>query len=235
MAASLRTYKLISIAGLANSGKDTAAHMLNYLLNAPKCFRNYFWYKILKKWPFKNKWEITAFAKPLKQTLSIILNKPIQWFDDRKNKETYYIDFNTLKIYPKSITQDCLSENKFQKLIKTGEPLPVDQFISVRQLMQYYGTEVIRRFLGDKTWINATLNHTSNKNIIVSDLRFKIELSEIKNRNGASIYVSRSSAKPGTHASEREVIELEKENAFDFYIPNEGTLSDLFYNLKGII
>jgi hypothetical protein len=47
--------------------------------------------------------------------------------------------------------------------------------------------------------------------------------------------VSRSSAKPGTHASEREVIELEKENAFDFYIPNEGTLSDLFYNLKSIV
>jgi uridine kinase len=42
MAASLRTYKLISIAGLANSGKDTVAHMLNYLLNAPKCFRSYF-------------------------------------------------------------------------------------------------------------------------------------------------------------------------------------------------
>jgi len=37
----LQDYNLIAISGLANSGKDTAANMLNYLLNAPKLFRTY--------------------------------------------------------------------------------------------------------------------------------------------------------------------------------------------------
>jgi hypothetical protein len=41
MGTSLQTYNLIAIAGLKNTGKDTAAKMLYYLLNAPKCFRTY--------------------------------------------------------------------------------------------------------------------------------------------------------------------------------------------------
>ena len=107
--------------------------------------------------------------------------------------------------------------------------------ISIRQLMQYYGTEVIRKFLGDKTWINATLNKEISKNIIVSDLRFRVELNEIKNRKGVCVYILRDSAKPGTHASEKEVLELNNENLFDFKISNNGTLKNLFYNLKSIV
>ena len=33
---------LIAISGIKGSGKDTATHMLQYLLNSPKLFRNYF-------------------------------------------------------------------------------------------------------------------------------------------------------------------------------------------------
>lgn len=39
--------KTYAISGAAGSGKDLAAHMLLYLLNAKKPFRNYFWYKLL--------------------------------------------------------------------------------------------------------------------------------------------------------------------------------------------
>ena len=108
---------------------------------------------LLKRWPFKRKWQTTAFAKPLKETLAVILNKPIEWFNDRKNKENYYVDLNTLKTYPKYklLENIRLSENKFQKLIKGEEPLPTDKLLSIRQLMQYYGTEIVRKFLGDKT------------------------------------------------------------------------------------
>lgn len=237
MANSLRAYKLIAVAGLKDSGKTTAAQMLNYLLNAPNIFRNYWWYKIFKKWPFNHKWETTAFAKPLKQSLAVILNKPVEWFDNRKNKENYFVDLSTLNIYSKSVTQEGiqLSENKFQKYVKLGEPLPTEQLVSIRQMMQYYGTNVIRKYLGDKTWINATLNKVTHKNIIVSDLRFRVELNEIKQQKGVSVYILRDSAKPGTHASEREVVELNDENAFDYIVKNNGTLKDLFNNLKAII
>ena len=127
------------------------------------------------------------------------------------------------------------SESRFQKLLKSGEPLPNDYLYSVRQLMQYLGTEVLRHFVGDKIWINSTLNEANSKNIVVSDLRFKIELEEIKARKGKIIYIKRDSAIPGSHASEREVLELLDENKFDVIVDNNGTLEDLFNNLKKIV
>lgn len=237
MGTSLQTSSIISIGGLRDSGKTTATDMLVYILNAPKAFRTYKWYKLLRKFPFKKRWETTAFAKPLKETLSIILNKPMSWFESRTNKETYYVDLNTLRIYPrwKLYNDIVLSESKFQKLIKSGEPLPTENLISIRQLMQYYGTEVVRKYLGDKTWINATLNKSHDGKIIVSDLRFKIEHSEIKNRKGTTIYIKRDKAVPGNHSSEKEVVELYNEGKFDYIVENNGSLSDLFNALKKLI
>lgn len=229
--------KIIAVSGLKDSGKTSAAEMLGYLLNAPKCLRTYKWYKILRGKHIKSNWEITSFAKPLKKCLSIILNKPLSWFENRDNKENMYVSLNTLFIYPRfKLHNDIiLTESKFQKLLKSGEPLPTDYLLSIRQLMQYFGTETVRKFIGDKTWINSTLNESNSKNIIVSDLRFKIELDEIKHRMGKTIYIKRNSAVPGSHASEREVLELLNENKFDYVIDNNGTLEDLFNNLKKII
>jgi len=237
MTTPLRNYKLIAVAGLKNAGKTEASNMLLYLLNAPKPFQTYWWYKHLKRWPFKNKWKTTAFAKPLKQTLAIILNKPVEWFEDRHNKEYNYVDLSTFKVYESAkIPVECkLSENKFQKIVKNEETVPENYCISIRQLMQYYGTNVVRRFLGDKTWINATLNEQTDKNIIVSDLRFKVELTEVYKKGGTIIYIQRDSAKPGAHASEREVIEMNANHMFDYVVENNKSLSDLFYNLKQLL
>lgn len=44
----LQNYKIIAIGGLKNSGKDTAAKMLQYLLNFPKFLRTYKCYTIFK-------------------------------------------------------------------------------------------------------------------------------------------------------------------------------------------
>ena len=60
-------------------------------------------------------------------------------------------------------------------------------------------------------------------------------MNEIKARKGASVYIYRSIAKPGSHASEKEVIELYNNGQFDYVIPNEGTLKELFNNLKQLI
>lgn len=231
MRTSLSSYKLIAIAGLKNSGKDTVSGMLEYLLNAPKPLKTFFFYNIFKKWP--GKWSTTAFAKPLKETLSIILNKPLKWFEDRNNKENMYVDLSSLRIVNGSLLDedDVLSENKFSKLIKSGEP--ITGWLSIRQLMQYYGTNVIRRFLGDKTWINTTLNQCNNT--IVSDLRFIVEYGEIKARNGITIYISRPGCVPGSHSSEREAVQMHNEGLFDIEINNNGSLKDLFNTLKEYI
>lgn len=235
MRSSLQTSNIIAICGLKCSGKDTAANMLYYLLNTPKWLHSYKWFRFFQGKTLRKKWSLTAFAKPLKETLSIILNKPIEWFEDRDNKENCYVHLPSLQIYKKEVLgqEIILSENKFLKIIKSNEPIPEEYFISIRQLMQYYGTNVIRKFLGDKTWINAALS--GKDKIIVSDLRFRTEYTEIKNRNGLTIYIKRDSAVPGNHSSEREVIDLYNEGKFDYIVENNGSLEDLFNNLKQII
>lgn len=235
MGSSLHNNKLIAIAGLKGSGKDSAAHMLEYILNAPALFRSYFWYKIFKKWP--GKWHTTAFAKPLKQTLSILLNKPLEWFEDRYNKENVFVQLDTLILVDRSDIQcslNVLSENKFSKLIKTGEPFPEGTYLSIRQLMQYYGTEVMRKYIGDKTWINATLNACDGKHTIISDLRFKVEYDEIKANGGEVWYIARADCLPGSHRSEQEVIDMENHNMFDEVFVNDYSFKDLYDTIKHV-
>ena len=234
MGSTLRYNNLICIAGLKGSGKDESAKMLEYILNCPKLFRTYFWYKIFKKWP--GKWHITAFARPLKQTLSIILNKPLEWFENRYNKENMYVNLDTLRIIDKQLLdeEDILSENKFSKIIKANESFPEDTWLSIRQLMQYYGTQVVRKYIGDKTWINSTLNKCEDRYTIISDLRFMVEYKEVKARNGVVLYVFRSNCIPGSHASEREVVEMDNNSMFDRTIVNDGTLKDLFNTIKKV-
>ena len=233
MRTSLSSCKLIAIAGLKNSGKDTVSGMLEYLLNAPKPFKTFFFYNIFRKWP--GKWNTTAFAKPLKDSLSVILHVPIDRFDDRHFKENVFVDLDSMLIIDKSLLDDddILSENKFSKLIKTETP--ITGYLSIRQLMQYYGTSVIRKFLGDKTWINSTLNQCVSKNTIVSDLRFKVEYNEVKLRDGIIIYIERPGCTPGSHSSEREVLEMKEQGLFDHTIKNDGSLKDLFYKIKDVI
>ena len=188
---------LIAIAGFKNAGKDTAASMLQYLLNTPKVLHTYKLYRILHRFCKHRKYKITSFAYPLKKTLAALLDIDINKFEDRSFKENYYIYFPT------------------------------------RQLLQVFGTECMRSTFGDKIWILTTLKNPTNK--IISDLRFKTEWQAIQVLNGASIYIYRSIARPGNHASEKELEELFCNRQFDYCIDNNGSLEDLFYSLKELV
>ena len=88
----------------------------------------------------------------------------------------------------------------------------------------------MRGYFGDNLWILATI--TGQHNLIVSDLRFKVEAKAIHNNKGKIIYINRNTCIPGNHASEREIIELKENRVFDYIIDNNGTLKDLFNNIN---
>ena len=72
------------------------------------------------------------------------------------------------------------------------------------------------------------------RNLIISDLRFKVEAEAIHSNKGKIIFINRDTCIPGNHASEKEIIELKERNAFDYIINNNGTLKDLFNNINKI-
>lgn len=162
-----------------------------------------------------------------------MINEPVEKFEDRTFKECRYINLSTFeqKWHKELSPGQVMSDNQFSKLLKTGQyDTIMSSWISIRQLMQYVGTNVCRQYISNDIWINATLQNTNN--IVIADLRFKREYEIIKKYNGVFIYINRPGCEPGNHASEREVYELYNKGEFKHVLQNNGTLKDLFYKIK---
>lgn len=162
-----------------------------------------------------------------------MINEPLEKFEDRSFKEYYHINLSTFekKWCGDLLPGQILSDNQFSKLLKNGQyDTIMSSWISIRQLMQYIGTNVCRQYISNDVWINATLQNTNN--IVIADLRFKRECEIMKKYNGTLIYINRPGCEPGNHASEREVYELYSKGEFNHVLQNDGTLEDLFYKIK---
>ena len=221
--------KLIAVSGVKGSGKDSVSSMLQYCLSVPKMFRQYFFYKYFRKW-VNPKYKRLAFADPLKKMLSNLLNLDLHYFYERAYKENIIVDISTLDIKPFG---EKVSDSKFNRLVKQLDPSLSESNLSLRQLLQYFGTEIMQKYFGKRVWINSTLRNCSEYTII-SDLRFIEEYKAIKERNGVVIYISRPDHEFGQHASEREMKELLENNKYDFVINNNGSIEDLFNQVKNI-
>ena len=211
--------------------------MLEFLLNTPKIFHSYFFYKHQALIPKKKSYKTIAFADPIKEMLSSLLNMDRWEFESRNIKENCIVCLKNLsKIYTNGYDIEAyslLSDSKFSKIAKEWNPeLSKQYYLSIRQVMQLFGTEIMRNTIDDKIWINCVLNRSYNQNLIISDLRFITEYEEIKNRNGFIIYIDRGLT-PGLHKSESEMQTLLNQNKFDLIIDNKNiSLKELFNLLK---
>ena len=133
--------------------------------------------------------------------------------------------------------------------------------ITPRWVLQYWGTEVCRKGFHDDIWIAALENKLRNSkdDIVISDCRFPNEIKSIKDSGGIVIRVVRGpepkwydaaiSANRGpngnsTWALSRAKLERLKVHAsetawvgtnFDHVLDNNGTIDDLFTQVKNII
>lgn len=135
------------------------------------------------------------------------------------------------------------------------------QEITPRFILQYWGTEVCRKGFHDDIWIASLENKLRNStdDIVISDCRFPNEIASIKSAGGLVVRVMRgpepewySSAmsvnrgpdfnmswatskavmeRAGVHASETAWIGTE----FDYVLDNNGTIDDLFSQVKHVL
>lgn len=214
---------IIVISGLKNSGKDTVADMLQYCLSVPEPFRKYWMYRHYR-YAFNSTYEKVAFADSLKDTLSVLFGIPIEKFYERDFKEHFYIKGLEITNSPDNV----LDESSFiEMLSKKDFSFLKTHFITIRQLLQCFGTEIVRDLFGDAFWAERAMKHTFDK-MIITDLRFKVELEAVRKRNGLVLYIDNPNCTPEQHASESEVLEMKNNHDFDFIIENNGTLEDLF-------
>lgn len=222
--------KLIAVSGVKGSGKDSVSSMVQYCLSVPKILRRYWIYKYFRRLVPK-KYKRVAFADPLKGMLSVLLDVPVEMFNERGFKEYWVVNVPTLELDDNYYNK--LSDSKFNKLVKNLDPSLLEANLTIRQLMQYFGTQVMQTYFGRNVWINSTLKHSS-ENTIITDLRFKAEYDAVKSLRGTVIYVDRPHYEFGQHASEREMEELLKNNKYDYVIKNDGSIKQLFNKVKTV-
>ena len=229
--------QIIAIQGLKASGKDETAKYLYYILNTPRIMHCYWLAKLFKFKPINSNWHIVRYAGKLKEILAILMNVPVTNFEDRNFKEHYYFDFvnfqllhetkvdNKQKITAKLLNRELKKGNLTVALLYT---------LSIRQILQFFGTEIMRSFFGNQLWVQATLN-SNHERLIIADQRFKIENEISKTKGAYVIHIKRDGCVVGLHSSEKELEELYQEKRYDVLLDNNGTLKDLFNKCKKII
>jgi hypothetical protein len=133
--------------------------------------------------------------------------------------------------------------------------------LTPRLMLQLWGTEVCRKGFHDDIWIASLENklRTSKDDIVISDCRFPNEIKSIKAAGGIVVRVKRGDepewydaavsmnkgdvgnmnwalskdqiAKLGIHASETAWVGT----AFDAVLDNNGSIDDLFEQVKGLV
>ena len=132
--------------------------------------------------------------------------------------------------------------------------------LTPRWVLQYWGTEVCRKGFHDNIWIASLENKLQNSrdNIVISDCTFPNEIKSIKDAGGIVIRVKRG-PEPDWYndaadmnagdrclnwATATRRMELRKIHAsetawvgtkFDHTLDNNGTIDDLFTQIKSII
>ena len=229
--------KIIAISGVRNTGKDSSGDMLRFMLSTPKFLHHYWIYKRFPKLRLNGNWLKVSFAGSLKEMLSVLLRVPVERFEDRDFKENVFVDFNDLTFHRREDLKkhQILSDSKFSRKVKEMSIDVRANMLSIRQLLQYWGTEIQRKYLGDQLWSLTTLKLSETHDLIISDMRFKVEAEMVKERRGTIIYIDRPGCEVGNHQSEREAFEIYQEGKCDYVIHNDGTLKDLFEKCKEIV
>ena len=130
--------------------------------------------------------------------------------------------------------------------------------LTPRWVLQYWGTEVCRKAFHDDIWIAALEARLSRRsdNTVISDVRFPNEIQSIRNAGGKIVWVKRGELPSwygvalaannnppqpnasseilqglGVHISETAWVGTK----FDYEIDNNGTIEELYTNIKNLV
>lgn len=211
---------IIGISGKKQSGKDTVAKIVQWLVYSSykpqKHHTQEEWLKIGDVWGLSG-WDRKQFADKLKNIVCLLIGCTREQLEDNDFKEKElgeewwcyeYVCTSlgnkgeevrmagTLIPYPDNRAEELMKNNskklKYVKLIK----------LTPRKLLQLIGTECGREIIHPNIWISALMSEykldtpkrqsTILPNWIITDVRFPNELKAIEDRGGVVIRVNRN-------------------------------------------
>lgn len=232
---------IIAFTGKANSGKDTAGCIINYIAKVGVARANYQeWSKLYNSGKLNNNFH---FADNVKRCLSIIYGIPVDCFHDRNYKDNMYYSL----LEHRFIERDKLDERfygiidiKDLKIFTIKEALcevaraNKRGVVTLRTLLQYFATEVCRVQLHEDIWTDSTISaicrylDSVHNFACITDLRFLSELEKVKRLSikVVSVKINRPDKEMQfEHASEKINFDT------DFVIENNSTLMGYFYKI----
>lgn len=223
---------IIGIAGNINSGKDTVASMLNYIMSVGKNKA------VFSDWAIKQKaydnayhHKVIHFADIVKLNLANMFSLSIDVFNNRKFKDELWYVPSTGKFIEENETkgyQKIELENHFQ--LDCSNPT---QIVKIRTLMQTYA-EDCKTMFGKEIWIRSTIIQAkyineAHNHCLIPDVRFFNEIKAIWGANGIVIRIVRPKGEiKSEHISENGI------TTENYTIENTGTLPELFYKVLAL-
>jgi len=164
-----------------------------------------------------------AFGDPVKKICKILFNLSEEQLNDRVLKEA--ID-NRWGISPREM---------FQKIgTEFGQDMIFTLFPKLKNNISFKQNQLWVNLC--KSWLDNIEN--KDKNIVITDVRFKHEAEFIKNQGGLLIHIYRdiSNSSNDCHVSETEINDIIKDkNLIDFEVDNNFQLLDLYSQIDKII
>lgn len=104
---------------------------------------------------------------------------------------------------------------------KVAELLSTKKFLSIRDVLQYVATNIVRKHIRDDFWIYIFNKQNGKKQrFVVSDVRFANEREYIRSRGGKLVLIKKPSIFRDGHESETS---LGDESEYDYVIENNGS------------
>lgn len=201
---------IIGIGGNKGSGKDTISDIL---------VRQY---KVKK----------IALADPLKELLAKHTYIPLaDFYDPKKKDELFNIPFEFLPHEILNLTEDLIC-NMSPRDICNFDLDEVDKAlfnlsaISIRDLLQKFGTNICRKLIDPDIWlkINKKRIEELTGDIVICDLRFPNERQMVRDIGGTLIKVKRPIINNDSHESENQIGD---DSEYDIIINNDEDLAKL--------
>lgn len=232
---------IIGICGRKQSGKNTVASMLVYILNNGVLKSSY------REWLIKYKNPKTSIVKSMithfndypKDVCSKTFGIHREYFDDAdyKDKKYYLMDNQML------IDKHKLSSNYVIADINMLRDKPLSELcsfydnkvaITIETILQYVDVDVCRKFIGQDCWVKPTIStaiNIANKYgcCIIPDIRFSNESEAIRaQRHSFVIGVNKD-------IDSKEIDEPIEDIGVNYWVHNNGSLMNLFYDVLKLV
>lgn len=166
---------------------------------------------------------ILKFADALKDMVCEIVGCTREELEERKEEPLHiYIDYYA---FATIVNRTGFDKEKLAPLLRGRT------FHSIRHLLQFLGTDVIRKF--DENWHVKKLQEklVPGGMYAVDDMRFHNEVAFIEGEGGVTLRINRPGTGKDAHESETALDDY----AFDYVIQNDSTLSALESNVRALL